>query len=97
MGFMDRFKSKSGELRGRASGLAREHGGKIDQGLGKASDAANKRTKGKYDKQIRGASAKAREGVDRLAKDGRGGPSGPTDATGPTDPTGPTTPTRPKP
>ncbi|MEJ7756724.1 MAG: antitoxin [Nocardioidaceae bacterium] len=94
MGFMDRFKSKSGELRGRASGLAREHGGKIDQGLGKASDAANKRTKGKYDKQIRGASAKAREGVDRLAKDGR---SGPTDPAGPTGTTGPTGPTRPKP
>ncbi|MGH3424783.1 MAG: Rv0909 family putative TA system antitoxin [Nocardioidaceae bacterium] len=75
MGFLDKFKAKSTELRGRAEETISANSDKIDSGLDKAADAARKATKGKYDHQIHKATAKAKEGVDRIDK-GKGGNAG---------------------
>ena len=73
MGFLDKFKGRSGEMRKKAADLAQQHGDKIDQGLSKAGGAASRATKGKYDDKIDTLAQKAREGVQRLGEDEPGG------------------------
>ncbi|KQY59496.1 hypothetical protein ASD11_08010 [Aeromicrobium sp. Root495] len=78
MGFLDKLKGKSGDLdkiKAKAGELAREHGDKIDQGIEKAADLADKKTKGKYSGKIDQAAEKAHDAADKLAD--KKGPAGP--------------------
>jgi hypothetical protein len=97
MGLLDNLKGKLGPAKGKVSGLARQHGDKIQNGIDKAAKAVDERTKGKYGKGIQSGSGKAKEAMDRLARndgpqsgtsgtDGPGGPDGPDGTTPPAGP-----------
>ena len=77
MGLLDKFKGRSGDIKKKAADLADQHGDKIDQGLSKASGAVSKATNGKHDDKIATVEQKAREGVQRLGDDKRGGGTSP--------------------
>ena len=68
MGFLDKFKKQSGDLKHKATHLASTQNDRIDAGIDKAADLASKATHGKYDDQIDGAAHKAKDGVDDLAE-----------------------------
>ncbi|MCW2800868.1 MAG: antitoxin [Aeromicrobium sp.] len=68
MGFLDKFKKQGTELKEKATDLAASQNDKIDAGIDKAADLANKATHGKYDDQIDSAADKAKDGVDDLAE-----------------------------
>jgi F0F1-type ATP synthase membrane subunit b/b' len=59
VGFLDDAKKKLGDA-------VDEHGDKIADGLDKAGDLVNKKTGGKYDDKIAGATAKAKDALDGL-------------------------------
>lgn len=71
MGFFDKFKKQSAELKDKAAGLAASQSDKIDAGIDKAAGLASKATHGKYDDKIDGAADKAKEAADKLAEDGK--------------------------
>ncbi len=78
MGFLDRAKAKAADAVGK-------HGGKIDQGLNKAGDMADKRTQGKHTDKIAGARGKAADALGKLnRKDDGTPPSTPPAGTPPT-------------
>jgi len=89
-----------------AQRYVRENPDKADQYLGKAAAFADKRTKGKYSRQIDGVASKARSAVTgkspRISDDPTvrtepitpANPTTPANGTSPTDPTGPTDPNR---
>lgn len=60
MGFLDKLRGKGG-LKDKAVDLAKEHDDKLDQGIDKAADLADKATKGKYTDQIDDAAQKAKD------------------------------------
>ncbi len=81
MGFIDDAKKK-------LSRAVDKHGDKIDQGITKATQAAQdfdrKKTGGKHSGKIAQGAAKAREGLDKLdgkSGDDLGGPAGPAGPT----------------
>lgn len=74
MGFLDKLKSKAPELKDKAAELAKTQNDKIDQGIDKAADLADKATKGKYSGKIDNAAGKAKDAADKLAEEG--GPDG---------------------
>lgn len=84
MGFLDKLKDKLAPAKGKASGLAQQHGDKIDQGLDKAAKMVDGKTKGKYSDKIQTGTGKAKGAVDRFAgtsdegKDTGGGNTPPT-------------------
>ncbi len=59
MGFLDKLRGKGG-LKDKAVDLAKEHDDKLDQGIDKAAEAADKATQGKYTDQIQDAAEKAK-------------------------------------
>lgn len=69
MGFLDKFKGQADELKDKAVDLAKNNSDKIDAGLDKAADLANKATKGKYEGQIDSAAEKAKDAADKLGGD----------------------------
>ncbi len=71
MGFLDKFKKHGAEIKDKAADLAASQGDKIDAGIDKAADLANKATQGKFDGQIDGAADKAKDAADKLADDGK--------------------------
>ncbi|RFU84472.1 antitoxin [Streptomyces triticagri] len=75
MGLLDSLKAKLGPAKDKVSGLAQEHGDKIDQGLDKAAKTVDEKTKGKYSDQIRTGKEKAKGAVDRLGSQ-EGSPGG---------------------
>jgi uncharacterized protein YjbJ (UPF0337 family) len=100
MGLLDNLKGKLGPAKDKVSGLAQQHGGKIQHGIDKAAKAVDERTKGKYSKGIQSGSGRAKEAMDRLAhKEGpQGGASGPGEpGGGPSNPGGATPPAGPPP
>ncbi len=77
MGLFDKVRKHAPELKNRATELASTHHDTIDGAIDKASQAASRATKGKYDARIAGAAGKAKDGVDRLGQQHRGdGPDG---------------------
>ena len=74
MGFLDKLKGKAPELKDKAADLAKTQNAKIDQGIDKAADLADKATKGKYRGQIDNAAGKAKDAADKLAEEGGKGP-----------------------
>ena len=80
MGLMDNFKAKLAPAKDKVSGLAQQHGGKIENGLDKAAKMVDEKTKGKYSDRIQSGTGKAKGAMDRLAhKDdtGNAGSTGP--------------------
>lgn len=66
MGLLDRFKGKGEELKDKAADLASSQGDKIDAGLDKAADLANKATGGKFEDKIDAAAEKAKDAAEKL-------------------------------
>ena len=74
MGFMDKVK-----------GLMGQHGDKVQQGLDKAAQMADSKTKGKYTDQIKSGTQKAKDAAGKLADNDKGdgkGDSGKSDGPG---------------
>lgn len=61
MGFLDKAKAKATEA-------VNKHGDKINQGLDKAGNLADKRTQGRHSDKIANAKTKAAEAMDKLNK-----------------------------
>ncbi|WP_369190478.1 antitoxin [Streptomyces sp. R08] len=77
MGLMDNWKAKLAPAKDKVSGLAQQHGGKIENGLDKAAKMVDEKTKGKYSDKIQTGTGKAKDAMDRLAhKDDGTGSSG---------------------
>ncbi|MFF7764657.1 antitoxin [Streptomyces griseorubiginosus] len=88
MGLMDSFRAKLSPAKDKVSGLAHQHGDKIQDGLDKAAKVVDEKTKGKYSGRIQTGTSKAKDAMDRLAahKDGTKGPGGPGGPGGDTTP-----------
>lgn len=73
MGLLHNLKAKLSPAKDKVSGLAQQHGDKIQHGLDKAAQAVDRKTKGKYHDKIHTGTGKAKVAMDRLAhKDGTG-------------------------
>ena len=59
MGFLDKMKAQ-------AKKTVDQHGDKIAQGIDKAADLADKKSKGKYSDKITGGQSKAKDALDKL-------------------------------
>lgn len=75
MGLLDNLKAKLNPAKDKVSGLAQQHGDKIQHGLDKAAKVVDEKTKGKYSNKIQTGTGKAKDAMDRLAHkdDGTGG------------------------
>lgn len=75
MGLLDNLKAKLSPAKDKVSGLAQQHGDKVQHGLDKAAKVVDKKTKGKYSDKIQTGTGKAKNAMDRLAHkdDGTGG------------------------
>ncbi|SNX64463.1 antitoxin protein of toxin-antitoxin system [Streptomyces sp. TLI_55] len=78
MGLLDNLKAKLGPAKDKVSGLAQQHGDKVQHGLDKAAQAVDKKTKGKYSDKIQTGTGKAKDAMDRLAHKGDSGTGGST-------------------
>ena len=75
MGLLDNVKAKLSPAKDKVSGLAQQHGDKIQHGLDKAAKVVDEKTKGKYSDKIQTGTGKAKDAMDRLAHhDGTQGP-----------------------
>ncbi|MBK3580151.1 antitoxin [Streptomyces sp. MBT65] len=88
MGLMDSFKAKLAPAKEKVSGLAQQHGGKIENGLDKAAKMVDEKTKGKYSGKIQTGTGKAKDAMDRLAHKDEPGSPGNSASTGTTGPEG---------
>jgi len=71
MGLLDNLKAKISPAKDKVSGLAQQHGDKVERGLDKAAKVVDEKTKGKYSGKIHSGTGKAKGAMDRLAhKDG---------------------------
>lgn len=74
MGLLDNMKSKLGPAKENAkekvSGLAQQHGGKIQHGIERAAKIADDKTKHKYSEKIEKGTGKTKQAMDRLAHQG---------------------------
>ncbi|MBD0707719.1 MULTISPECIES: antitoxin [unclassified Streptomyces] len=79
MSLLDSLKDKIGPAKDKVTELAQQHGDKIDQGLDKAAQLVDEKTKGKYSDQIHTGADKAKEALDRIGhKDDGAGDGGTT-------------------
>jgi hypothetical protein len=88
MGLMDSLKAKLAPAKDKVSGLAQQHGGKIENGLDKAAKMVDEKTKGKYSDKIQTGTGKAKDAMDRLAHKDDTGSTG-TEGGGTTPPDSP--------
>lgn len=96
MGFLDKAKNAVSSNRHRVTDLVGKHGDKIDQGLHKAADFADKKTGGKHTDKIAQGQQRVRGALNNL--DDRPGSSGPEGTPPPPQPPpGPDTPPPPMP
>lgn len=70
MGFLDRLRKKAGDVEDKASELVGEHGDKIHEGIEKAADFADEKTKGKYSEKIDKVEQQASDLVDKVKGSG---------------------------
>jgi len=75
MGFLDKLKGRSKQLRQQADSAVDKHGDKITKGLDTAANKANRATKGKYAGQIDKGVAKAKDGLDKRSGPPPAGPA----------------------
>lgn len=78
MGLLDNLKAKLNPAKDKVSGLAQQHGDKIQHGLDKAAKVVDEKTKGKYSDKIQTGTGKAKGAMDRLAHKDDGGTGGTT-------------------
>ncbi|WP_329333964.1 antitoxin [Streptomyces sp. NBC_00663] len=78
MGLLDNLKAKLNPAKDKVSGLAQQHGDKIQHGLDKAAKVVDEKTKGKYSDKIQTGTGKAKDAMDRLAHKDDGGTGGTT-------------------
>jgi hypothetical protein len=78
MGLMDSLKARLAPAKDKVSGLAQQHGGKVEHGLDKAAKLVDEKTKGKYSDKIQTGTGKAKGAMDRLAHKGDAGAEGGT-------------------
>ncbi|MFI5962428.1 antitoxin [Streptomyces asoensis] len=77
MGLLEHLKARLAPAKGKVSGLAQQHGDKVQHGLDKAAQVVDEKTKGKYSDRIQSGTGKAKGAMDRLAhKDERAGGGG---------------------
>ncbi|MCX4765458.1 antitoxin [Streptomyces sp. NBC_01275] len=77
MGLLDNLKARLTPAKGKVSGLAQQHGDKIQNGIDKAAKVVDEKTKGKYSGTIHTGTDKAKGAMDRLAhKDAPGADKG---------------------
>ncbi|MBC3844185.1 antitoxin [Streptacidiphilus sp. 4-A2] len=69
MGLTDNLKDALGQAKDKATEFAGKHSSTIDSGLDKATEMADKATKGKYTDQIHNAGDKAKKTIDGLNTD----------------------------
>lgn len=67
MGFLDTLKAKLAPAKNKVSGLAQQHGDKIEHGLDKAAKTVDQKTKGKYSNKIVTGTGKAKDALGRIA------------------------------
>ncbi|MFC8963993.1 antitoxin [Streptomyces sp. NPDC057094] len=79
MGLMDHLKAKLEPAKDKVSGLAQQHGHKVNDGLEKAARIVDEKTKHKYSGTIRTGTGKAKDAMDRLASKEGDGPATPPD------------------
>ncbi|PWI15051.1 hypothetical protein DI272_13390 [Streptomyces sp. Act143] len=78
MGLLDNLKAKLNPAKDKVSGLAQQHGDKIQHGLDRAAKVVDEKTKGKYSDKIQTGTGKAKDAMDRLAHKDDGGTGGTT-------------------
>ncbi|MEU0116620.1 antitoxin [Streptomyces bobili] len=78
MGLLNNLKAKLSPAKDKVSGLAQQHGDKIQHGIDKAAHVVDERTKGKYSNKIESGTGKAKGAVDRLAHKDKPGAAGDT-------------------
>jgi len=78
MGLMHSLKARLAPAKDKVSGLAHQHGGKIEHGLDKAAKLVDEKTRGKYSEKIHTGAGKAKDAMDRLAHKGDTGAGGGT-------------------
>ncbi|MFF8193068.1 antitoxin [Streptomyces bobili] len=78
MGLLNNLKAKLSPAKDKVSGLAQQHGDKIQHGIDKAAHVVDERTKGKYSNKIESGTGKAKGAVDRLAHKDNPGAAGDT-------------------
>ena len=76
--FLDKAKDLAKDLGGKAKDTVTEHSDKIDDGIDKAAEFVDDKTKGKYTDKIGTVQSKAHEAVGKIADD-RGGEAGGSD------------------
>ncbi|MFK0227775.1 antitoxin [Streptomyces sp. NPDC090303] len=74
MGLLDSLKAKLAPAKDRVADLAQQHGEKIDQGLDKAAQVVDEKTKGKYSDKIQSGTGKAKDAIDRIGHKDDGTP-----------------------
>ncbi|MDR6979232.1 hypothetical protein J2X68_005966 [Streptomyces sp. 3330] len=67
MGLLHNLKARLSPAKDKVSGLAHQHGDKVQHGLDKAAKVVDEKTKGKYSDRIHSGTGKAKGAVDRLA------------------------------
>ncbi|MFJ4622927.1 antitoxin [Streptomyces sp. NPDC088812] len=78
MGLLNHLKAKLAPAKGKVSGLAHQHGDRIQHGIDKAAKVVDDRTKGKYSDRIHTGTDKAKGAMDRLAHRDEPGAGGDT-------------------
>lgn len=74
MGLLDSLKAKLAPAKDKVADLAQQHGEKIDQGLDKAAQVVDEKTKGKYSDKIQSGTGKAKDAIDRIGHKDDGTP-----------------------
>lgn len=76
MGFLDKLKDTANMAKEKAAEAIDQHGPQIKDGIGKAGDLVDKKTKGKYSDKIAKGTSKAGEALDKQKKTGDTTPGG---------------------
>jgi hypothetical protein len=93
--YLDKAKDLAKDLTGKARDTVTEHSDTIDEGIDKAAEFVDDKTKRKYSDKIESVQAKAHDVVGRITTDKGDGGTPPSDATQPSDATPPSDPTPP--
>ncbi|MFE1286742.1 antitoxin [Streptomyces sp. NPDC058751] len=83
MGLMNNLRAKLEPAKDKVSGLAQQHGHKVNHGLDKAARVVDDKTKHKYSNKIHTGAGKAKHAMDRLAHKDGGKDARPPDAPAP--------------
>jgi hypothetical protein len=83
--YLDKAKDLAKDLTGKARDTVTEHSDTIDEGIDKAAEFVDDKTKRKYSDKIESVQAKAHDVVERITTDKDDGGMPPADATPPSD------------